>query len=244
MGGMKLSVVLPTYNEAENLAPLLDRLEDLLGGRPGLAFEVIVVDDSSPDGTGRVAERCARKYGNIRLLTRPGKAGLSSAVLAGLRMAQGEMIAVMDADLQHPPEPLGLGLQTLEQGADLVVMSRYLASSQIRGRSSLRAWLSRSAILLTRLLIPAARPLSDPVSGFFLCRSDVIRGMTFRTLGYKILMEVLVGGSYRRLVELPYTFHPRAAGSSKLRLDEAFKYPRLLGHLIFRTRRPAEGGAV
>src|SRR3990170_547163 len=119
----ELSLIVPTYNESENIVELVDRIEKL---RDSISFELIIVDDNSPDGTDKIAEFLNHKYGNIKVCRRSGKKGLSSAVLHGFENATAEVLAVMDADMQHPPEILPKLYRKLSAGYDLVVASRYV----------------------------------------------------------------------------------------------------------------------
>lgn len=223
-----LSVILPTYNEAENLGPLIDRVERQRASLPEGELEVIIVDDASPDGTARIAELQDRAYGNVRLVRRPKRMGLASAILRGIEEARGDVLAVMDADLQHPPELLPAAARRLREGADLVVFSRFAERGGVVRRSALRAFLSRAAIALTHLLLAETRALSDPLSGFFVLRAELLRGQSFRGLGYKLLPEIVVRKSFMRLEEMPFTFGPRAAGKSKMSLGAGWSYLRLL----------------
>jgi len=232
-----LSVILPTYNEAGSLGALIERLERQRPLLPEGKLEVIVVDDASPDGTARIAELKGRAYGNVRLVRRPRRMGLASAILRGSEEARGEVLAVMDADLQHPPELLPAAERRFQDGTDVLVMSRFAAAGGIASRSAMRALLSRAAIALTHFLLPETRALSDPLSGFFLLRAELLRGQSFRCLGYKLLPEIVVGKGFRRLEELAFTFGPRASGKSKMSLGVAWSYLRLLAYLKFRSGR-------
>ncbi len=210
-----ISVVLPTYNEADNVPIVLARLSDALRGRE---FEVVVVDDASPDGTATVAERAAENLG-IRavVIRRPGKLGLSSAIMHGIMHARGDVVVVMDADLQHPPEKVPELVEAIFEGADIAVASRYVPGGRVEGWPLYRRLVSRGAVVLSRLLIDKARPVRDPVSGFFALRKDVVRGVDIRPSGsYKVLLDILAKGRYKRVVEVPYVFGHRYRGRSKL----------------------------
>jgi len=123
---IQLSIIIPTYMEAETLPKLIGRTEEAL---KEIDFEIIIIDDNSPDGTANIAEKLGMKFGNIRVIRRPGKLGLGSAVMDGLKSARAQLIAVMDADLQHPPEALANMLEGLRKGCDVVVASRYVEGS-------------------------------------------------------------------------------------------------------------------
>ena len=136
----KCSIIIPTYNEKENIPELTRRIYESLSS---IDFEVIFVDDNSPDNTAEVAEKLAEAYGNIKVLRRPVKLGLASAVLDGVKVAAGNIIAVMDADLQHPPEVLPLMFEKVRYGYDIVVASRYVDGGDIESWSVLRRRLLR-----------------------------------------------------------------------------------------------------
>ncbi len=225
-----LSVVVPTYNERENLPILLERLEKSLRG---VEFEVIVVDDDSPDGTWRLALELAReRYPWLRVVRRVGERGLASAVVRGFRESRGEYVVVMDADLQHPPEVVPRMLEAARSsGADLVVASRYVRGGGVRGWSRFRLLMSRWATVLAHLLVPESRCTSDPLSGFFLVSRGLISSCLdrLRPRGYKILLEVLVKCHPRRVVDVPYVFERRVYGRSKLGVGTIVDY---LLHLL------------
>ena len=205
-----ISVVVPTYNEAENIPELLERLDRALAGR---SYEVVVVDDGSPDGTAEVARRLSGRY-PVRILVREGRRGLSSAVVEGARLAAGEVIVVMDADLQHPPELVPKLAEAAERGC-LAVASRYIKGGAVKGWPWHRRLVSRGAVLLARILLPEARGVKDAVSGFFAYRRDCIANIKPTGL-YKILLDVLVQCKPKCVVEIPYVFGLRARGYSKL----------------------------
>ncbi len=218
-----LSIIVPTYNERENLPVLVDRIDKALGGK--YSYEIIVVDDNSPDKTWEVALELARKGYPIVLVKRPGKLGLGTAVLDGVGKARGKYIAVMDADLQHPPEVLPKLLEAaLSTGADIVVASRYTRGGGVEGWSSIRKIISKGATLIAKLLLPQARLTTDPMSGFFLFKREIISDVELNPLGYKILLEILVKAKYNKVVDVPYTFHRRLRGESKLGAGEMWRY--------------------
>jgi dolichol-phosphate mannosyltransferase len=229
----KLSVIVPTYNERENIAELIERIEGALREIP---FELVIVDDNSPDGTSELATRSGMRYGNVRVMRRAGRLGLGSAVAYGLEMADGEVIAVMDADLQHPPELLPLMYQWVERGNSLVVASRYVRGGRATGLSTFRRFVSSCAVKLSHLLLPKVRGIKDPVSGFFMLRREVVDRVKLNPTGFKVLLEILVEGKYGSVMELPYTFESREKGRSKLDLREVLRYIMLLLDLRFRQR--------
>ncbi len=228
-GDPSLSVILPTYNEAENIDEAVARVESSLALVPGCAAEIIVVDDGSPDGTAARATEASRRYGNVRVVEREQRNGLASAIVRGMTASRGELLAVLDADLQHPPESLpALVGRIVASAADIVVMSRYAASGCTSDWSPGRRLASRVATLFAHLLLPATRSVSDPVSGYFIVRRQALEGMRFRPKGFKILPEILARGRTLRTEELAYTFAPRARGKSKMGPAETLRYAGLL----------------
>jgi dolichol-phosphate mannosyltransferase len=227
-----LSIIVPTYNEAENIRELIERVETSLKSD---AFEIIVVDDSSPDGTADIAEELGKVYGNVKVVKRPRKMGLASAILDGMRAAEYDLIAVIDADLQHPPELLPRLLEKAREGYDVVVASRYVEGGSIEGWSFWRRLVSKGAIFLAHALFSKTKAVKDPMSGFFLFKKDVIGGVRLELLGYKLLLEILVRGRYCKVVEVPCIFRGRKKGKSKLSLKEIFDYVVLLFKL--KTKR-------
>jgi dolichol-phosphate mannosyltransferase len=227
-GERSLSIIVPTYNEAENIPELFNRIEGALKGE---SFEIIVVDDNSRDGTADLVEELGEKYGNVRVLRRPGRLGLGSAVVDGMEVADGDMIAVVDADLQHPPELLPRMLEKADEGYDVVVASRYVKGGGVERWGVLRRLISLGAVSLAHLLFPRTGAVKDPVSGFFLFRKSVIGGIELNPLGFKILMEILVKGEYRKVAEVPYIFRSRRKGRSKLDFREIFNYAIFLVRL-------------
>ncbi len=206
-----ISVVIPTYNEADNIGPLVEALDRAFRGMP---YEVVVVDDSSPDGTAEVVASLSERY-PVRVLVRPRRLGLSSAVVEGARAARGDVVVVMDADFQHPPELAPALAQAVLSGADLAVGTRYKRGGGVEGWSTARLLMSRGAALLAKLLLPEARPLSDPESGFFAAARRCLASVEPTGL-YKILLDVAVQCRPAKIVEIPYVFRPRRAGRSKL----------------------------
>ena len=211
-----VSVVVPTYNERDNIEELITRIDRALSSAK-IPYEVVVVDDNSPDGTAEVASRLSTRY-PVKVIKRPGKLGLSSAVIEGVRNSAADVIAVMDADLQHPPELIPRLYQRLAQGGcDIVVASRYVRGGEVRGWSVFRRLVSRAATMLARVLVPQARKVNDPLSGYFMFKKDAIGGLNhINPRGFKILLEILAKGRYRRVCEEPYSFGLRVRGSSKL----------------------------
>jgi len=224
---VELSIVIPTYNERDNIVELLDRISKVLNDK--FKYEVIVVDDNSPDGTWKVVMEYSKKDNRVKVIRRINERGLSSAIMRGILESKSKIVTVMDADLQHPPEIIPTMYDVLRfKNADIVVASRYVKGGGVENWSFLRRLISRVAILVGKALEPKLRGVNDPISGFFMIRKDVIKNAKLELLGYKFLVEVLSRGRYHRVLEVPYTFKPRVRGVSKLGFKEIFKYLRLL----------------
>jgi len=163
---MKLSLVIPTYNEKGNIEKLLVELQEEFGENK-IDAEIIIVDDNSPDGTGQILERLAVKYSNLKIIHRKGKLGLSSAVIEGFNVAEGDILGVMDADLSHPTEKINEMYQAI-RNCDLVIGSRYVKGGKIKGWSLYRKVLSKGATLLARVFVNVL----DPMSGFFMVKKS------------------------------------------------------------------------
>ncbi len=211
-----ISVVVPTYNEAQTVPVLARRLSTALSGQE---WELVVVDDGSPDGTAAVASGLAPEL-PVRVVKRPGKLGLASAVMDGWTEARGEILVVMDADLSHPPEAVPALIDTLRKGADMAVGSRYVHGGGTVDWPLRRRIVSRVACLMGNVLVP----VRDATSGFFAVRRAVIEGVRLNPIGFKIGFEVIARGRHRRVVEVPYTFRDREHGASKFGTREILNY--------------------
>lgn len=218
-----ISVVVPTYNEAGSVPKLAERLRDALAGHE---WELVIVDDGSPDGTANIAEALAPRI-PVRVVRRGGKAGLASAVLAGFAAATGDVLVVMDADLSHPPEVVPVLVGAIEGGADLAVGSRYVQGGGVADWPFRRRAVSRIACLMGNALVP----VRDATSGFFGLRRSVIDGVQLNPIGFKIGFEVIARGRYRTVVEVPYTFRDRELGASKFGRREIAQYVVQLGQV-------------
>ena len=230
-----VSLVFPTFNEAASIEAALRRAADALQAT-GESYELIVVDDSSPDGTADIAERLNSEL-PVRVLRRGGRNGLASAVVAGWKIAQGDVFAVMDADLQHPPEVVGKLLAALRSsGADIAVASRAADGGGSKNWSPIRQFTSWTATHLAASVLPLTlSEVHDPMSGMFMLKASVLEGLSLEPKGYKILLEVLAKGSYRDLVEVPYLFGPRDRGTSKLGARQTLEYFIHLAQLAVAT---------
>lgn len=232
-----ISIVVPTYNEAGNLRELVERVFAALREH-GIEGEMIVVDDSSPDGTGELADRLAQQY-PIKVVHRAGKSGLASAVVEGTRVADGDIVGVMDADLSHDPAVIPELVRAIrERGAELAVASRYVPGGGVRDWPLVRRLVSWTANVIAR---PFTR-IRDVTSGFFFFRRSVLDGVALDPAGFKIGVEVITKGHYTRWEELPYQFTDRATGTSKLGSGEVADYLLQVARLAavrLRGDRPA-----
>jgi len=220
-GDAVLSIVIPTYMERESLPELIGRIESSL---KSMQFEIVIVDDASPDGTAECAEDLDGEFGNIKVVRRGGKLGLASAVIDGFQIAGADVLAVMDADLQHPPELLSKMYSKVMEGYDLVVASRYGKGGAIEGWSLRRRMLSRGAMILAHMLLPTTRKVEDVMSGFLMLKREVIEGVKLNPIGFKILLEIIAKGNYNSVAEVPYTFRPRKRGKSSLGFREVWNF--------------------
>jgi dolichol-phosphate mannosyltransferase len=229
-GPIKLSLVIPTFNEARNLGELVRRLTTVLDACLPGRYEMIVVDDDSPDQTWALALRLADSHPTLRVIRRRGEKGLSTAVIRGWQAARGEVLGVIDADLQHPPEVVGRLWAEIAKGADLAAASRRAEGGGMDDWSIVRRALSRGAQLLGLCVLPGVvGRVSDPMSGYFMVRRSAIEGAPLSPLGYKILIEVIARGRIHRIAEVGYVFRERTAGESKV---TARLYVEYLRHLI------------
>ena len=231
-----LTIIVPTYNEAGALPLLVDRVKAAME-QVALEFELVIVDDNSPDGTGRLAEQLALTC-PIQVIHRPGKNGLASAVLDGLQVARGDLIAVIDADLSHPPETIPAMVQALSaRDVDLAVGSRYVPGGGIEDWPARRKLVSAVANGLTHWLTP----VKDATSGFFVIRRSALDGVDLNPIGFKIGLEVMARARYRKYVEIPYVFTDRKHGSSKFGLREILAFLKQLWILYLDRRRARHG---
>lgn len=224
------SLIVPTYNEGKNVAALVRILTSLLDQALSDNYELIVVDDDSPDLTWKIAQGLMSEYPQLRVMRRQKERGLSTAVIRGWQVARGEILGVIDGDLQHPPEILLSLLTQMQQGADLAVASRHVGEGGVSNWSFTRRILSRGAQVLGLLLLPnVIGRVSDPMSGYFLVRRQTLIGKQLSPVGYKILIEVLGRGNIDKIAESGYVFRERKEGNSKVTWKQYIEY---LHHLL------------
>jgi dolichol-phosphate mannosyltransferase len=230
MSNEKLGLVIPTLNEKANIGIMLDRLRAQLDPM-AVAYEIIVADDDSQDGTPLVVLERAKHDSRIKLASRKGERGLAGAVLFGWRHTDATVLGVIDADLQHPPELLPELVKAVLQGKDMAVASRYVQGDRTAGWNFLRRFVSRAGTWVTMPLQRREIRVRDPLSGFFVLRRECIAGLTLQPQGFKLLLEILVRGKIRSVVEIPYNFGLRHGGASKAGLRVGVEYVQLLGRL-------------
>ncbi len=210
-----LTVVVPCYKERDNVAPMVAALDAAL---TGIAWEVVFVDDDSPDGTAAAARALAQHDARVRCIKRVGRRGLSSAVIEGALSSSADYVAVIDGDLQHDETRLPLMLAAVRDGADMAVGSRHVAGGDSSGLSSpMRVKLSETGIRVAQMMTRTS--ISDPMSGFFLLRREMFEELAGRLTGqgFKILLDLILASPQRlNITEIPYKFRPRTAGESKL----------------------------
>ncbi|WP_160327237.1 glycosyltransferase [Ferroacidibacillus organovorans] len=219
-----MSIIVPTFNEMENVGRVSNVVRESM---EGIDYELIFIDDSSDD-TPIELEQLASQDNCIRYEHRVNERGLGTAVVRGFQLALGDVIAVMDADLQHPASMLPAMLEQVDHGAEVVIASRFIPGGSDGGLSLNRKIISGVARYLSRILLHRIRPIKDPTSGFFMFRREVIDTVELRPIGWKILIEVLARGKSDKVVEVPYDFHARSAGESKMSLREQWNYMKHL----------------
>ncbi len=216
----QVSIILPTYNESQNIISILKSIRENIP--KGILAETIVVDDNSPDGTGRMVDdyiQNVRKFAKdtVNIIHRKAKqGGLASAILNGIQNAKADIIVVMDSDFSHPPQVIPRLLETIKQyQCDLVIASRYVQGGNTYGWTMKRKIISKCGAMIAKLGLRVKT--KDPMSGFFVFKRNIINGLTFDALGYKFLLELLVKADKTITVkEIPYTFVNRKLGESKL----------------------------
>ena len=210
-----VSIIIPTYNESENIVRILDSIGENLPSNT--STEAIVVDDNSPDGTANLVENYIKKIKNsvsytVKIIQRKSKSGLSSAVINGIEKSNGETVVVMDSDFSHPPNMIPKMVNELKDSQyDIVIASRYLKEGGIEGWTTKRKMISKAGTKIAK-------------TGFFAFKREIIKGISFDAIGYKILLEMLVKTKGAKIKEIPYTFVNRQVGSSKLGSTTIIEY--------------------
>jgi len=228
-----LSIIIPTYNEKDNIISLVEQIDHAL---VNYDYEIVFVDDNSADGTAELARSLSTKY-PVKVVVRRNERGLASAVVEGIRHATGQYIGVMDADLQHPPEVLPNLLQEVSSGVDIAVASRYVEGGGCQGWGLIRRIISKGAVIIAHLFLPATRTVKDPMSGFFMFNRQVITHAHLEPTGFKILLEILMEGKFQSTAEVPYNFRVRSVGKSKLNTRQQADY---LKHVYSLMKRKGE----
>lgn len=221
------ALVIPTLHEAGSIGNVLQRVSKVLSNW-NCSWEIIVVDDSSTDGTREIVEQFAQTTSTVRLVLRKEERGLAGAITHGWSCTNAEFLGVLDADLQHPPEVLIDLLEQVGRGVDIAIASRYVRHGSMDGWNAIRKLLSRMSVLAS---IPVQRPeiqVKDPLSGFFVVRRECIEGLTFQKTGFKLLLEILAKGRIRSVVEIPFRFGFRKSGTSKANAMTGIHYISLL----------------
>jgi dolichol-phosphate mannosyltransferase len=231
---LRMSLVVPTYNESENVASMVEQLSGALEPLFQESYEIIIVDDDSPDRTWELAETIAKTNPRLKVIRRTGERGLATAVVAGWRAAQGEILGVIDGDLQHPPEVLGRLVAEIDEGAEIAIASRHVEGGGISKWSMARRMVSRTAQAIGLMLLPgAASRVSDPMSGYFLLHRSLLEDVPLQPVGYKILLEVLARAKPARIREIGYVFREREKGGSKADFGVFLQYLQHLWRLRF-----------
>lgn len=229
----QLSIVVPTFNEKDNIPVLFERVDKAL---QGINYELIFIDDSN-DETPRVIEELQQEHSNVVLRHREDEKGLATAVLLGFSIAQGKYLAVMDADLQHPPEILRSMFAVICRGFDFCIPSRFIPGGSDGAFKFHRKVISAVARYIGKIALRSLRQISDPTSGLFMFRRECIKNADLRPIGWKIMVEVLAMSDYRNVCEIPYSFCKRNSGESKLSGKVTREYLMQLLRLMRREKK-------
>lgn len=239
MNTTEVSIILPTYNESKNILRILEHIQKSIP--KNLSAETIVVDDNSPDDTAKIAEDYfysikEKTSHTINVIKRKAKNGLSSAILSGIKEASGNTIVVMDSDFSHPPHIIPKMIDTLKQtSCDIVIASRYVKGGSIQGWPFKRKLMSKVATIIAKKGLGIKS--DDPMSGFFVFKKNIIEGLKFDAIGYKMLLEILVKTKGVKIQEVPYTFTDREKGASKLGASTILDYCKSVWKLYKYGRR-------
>ena len=237
----QVSIIIPTYNESQNIIQILKSIKDNLP--KNITSQTIVVDDNSPDGTGKLVEDYLKNIkkitdDTIEIIHRKAKDGLGSAIMKGIQQAKGDMIVVMDSDFSHPPQIIPKLIESIKKYQyDIAVASRYIKGGKIQGWSLKRKMMSKFATLIAKKGLGI--DTKDPMSGFFAFKRNIIKELNIDAIGYKILLEIIVKTKGVNIKEIPYTFQDRELGSSKLGIKTILNYYKSVWKL-YRYGKPLE----
>ena len=226
MSNAEVSIILPTYNESKNIRGILDHIKKSFPSN--LKLETIIVDDNSPDNTAKIAEDYfhsikEKSSHTINVIKRKAKNGLSSAILNGIQESSANTIVVMDSDFSHPPNIIPKLVDAIKQTrSDIAIASRYVSGGSIQGWPIKRKLMSKIATLIAKKGLGIES--HDPMSGFFAFKKNILDGLKFDAIGYKMLLEILVKTKGVKIQEVPYTFTDRELGSSKLDTSTIIDY--------------------
>jgi len=229
----QVSIIIPTYNESENIIKVLKSIDEHIP--EDIATEALIVDDNSPDGTGKIVENYINGTRNkpgytIEVIHRKTKSGLSSAILDGIQHSTGETVVIMDSDFSHPPKIIPQLVEEITTSkCDIVIASRFVPGGAINGWSTKRKLISKTAKGIAKAGLGVNE--SDPMSGFFAFKRKILDGIKFDAIGYKMLLEILVKTKGAKVKEIPYTFTDRTRGSSKLDSSTMLDYVKSVWRL-------------
>ncbi len=232
ISGTQVSIIIPTYNESQNILKILKSIGEIL--TPTISAQAIVVDDNSPDGTGKIVENYLKNFKKmtgytVDIIHRTAKKGLSSAILNGIQHAKSDTIVVMDSDFSHPPQVIPRLVEALKKyRCDIVVASRYVKGGGNRDKFR-RKLLSKIGNKIAKSSF--GMDISDPMSGFFAFKRNILRGLKFDAIGYKMLLEILVKTKGTKVREIPYIFTNRELGASKFGICTMFEYTKAVWKL-------------
>lgn len=229
----KISIVVPSFNERDNVGNLVVQIGEAL---QGLDYEIVFIDDSNDD-TPQVIEQIMDSDSHVRMEHRTKEKGLATAVIRGFRIAEGDYLAVMDADLQHPPAILRPMYAALQSGADFCIPSRFIPGGSDGGLNLYRKLVSGVARYIGKILLPSLRKVTDPTSGLFMFKKEAIADADLQPIGWKIMVEVLAMSEYKTIVEIPYKFQARPAGESKLSSKVTLQYLQQVFGLMRRGKK-------
>jgi dolichol-phosphate mannosyltransferase len=246
------SIVIPTYNESDNIIRLITEIEKNIPKSD--STEIVIVDDNSPDGTGKLVENYIKeqklndtkenlpnsKNHRVKLVHRSEKNGLIPAILDGVKQSSGVNILIMDADFSHPPEIIPRMMNELKLNPDTIIVgSRYVEGGRVIGWPKKRKLLSRGASTLARFGLNV-KSVKDPMSGLFALPRTLIQNISIDTKGYKILLEILVKNKQVPIIEIPYTFTDRQSGKSKMSYNVIFNYAEAIWQLYWHGQKSGQ----